>query len=238
MIVGLATVVVLVLFNRFPELDIVVSQVFFDPRACDTDPNPFCSLFPAKASHALVVVRNVLQYLPLAVAAGLGLYLVARFIKGTRLRNPGFATGFVAFWTYPIGVGILVNLILKEHWGRPRPYQTDIFGGEWPMIRAGEISNYCPFNCSFVSGEAAAAFWLVCLATLTPLQWRPLSFFVAFSFAIITSSLRVAFGVHYLSDVIFSALLIILTFLILRLTVAKVARREVQQPQVQVAPAG
>ena len=67
---------------------------------------------------------------------------------------------------------ILVNLLLKSYSGRPRPHQTDLFGGDLPFMPAGSFSGQCENNCSFISGEAAGAGWLICLIPLLPPRLR------------------------------------------------------------------
>jgi membrane-associated phospholipid phosphatase len=239
LVVALATIIVLFIFNRIPEIDIAVSRAFFDPRRCDwAGPGVPCTFFPYYESKALEALRFGLQYLQLAVAVGLLVHLIVRYARGARLPSPGVASELAAFASYLICVGLIVNVILKVHWGRPRPFQIDAFNGEWPMVRAGEISSYCQANCSFVSGEAAGAFWLVCVAILLPERWRLAGVLVAVAIALLTTFLRVAFGMHFLSDVTMSALLIVLTFLATRLVLVKLARFIATRPKTDaVAPA-
>ena len=137
----------------------------------------------------------------------LAIWLVRRYAGGARLDAPGVAPAVAALATYTICLGVLINLVLKEHWGRPRPFQTDLFGGQWPFVPVGEVSSYCQTNCSFASGEAAGGFWLACLATLLPRRWRMAGTLLALAIAILTSTLRIAFGMHFLSDVVVSWLL-------------------------------
>lgn len=222
--VALATVAALLLFNQFPSIDIAVSKAFFDPARCGwAPPGVPCTYFPAYKSKALETLRFGLQYFQFAVAAGLGIYLIMRCLRGEGLLSTGFASQLAAFLSYLICVGLVVNVVLKEHWGRPRPFQVDVFNGQWPMVPAGEISAFCETNCSFVSGEAAGAFWLVCFATLLPPRWRGAAIAEAFAIAFLTAYLRVSFGMHFLSDVVLSALLIVLTFVATRLAIVSLA---------------
>ena len=101
-----------------------------------------------------------------------------------------------------LGPYVLVNLLIKEFSGRPRPYQTDIFGGDMVFMPAGSFGGECARNCSFVSGEGAAAGWLFCLILLLPSRNRLLLVPLILFGSLFTPALRVAFGGHYLSDVI------------------------------------
>ena len=64
----------------------------------------------------------------------------------------------------------------------------------------------CPKNCSFFSGEGATAFWTYAPAALTPPQWRPIAYVAATAFGLATGGLRMAFGGHFFTDVLFSGI--------------------------------
>ena len=67
----------------------------------------------------------------------------------------------------------------------------------------------CQRNCSFVSGEASEAFWTVAPATLAPPQLRPFALGSAVIFGTAVGSLRVVFGRHFVSDIVFAGLITI-----------------------------
>ena len=64
------------------------------------------------------------------------------------------------------------------------------------------FSDQCERNCSFVSGEAASAFWLVALVFLVRKEWRPATAVATLAFAAAISFTRIAAGGHFLSDVL------------------------------------
>ena len=106
-----------------------------------------------------------------------------------------------------IGPGLLVNTLFKDNWGRARPKQVDLFGGEASYTPVWQISDNCERNCSFVSGEASSAIWLTTLVFLAPRSWRvPLAIGIG-GLAVALSLNRVAFGGHFLSDTMLSWLL-------------------------------
>ena len=222
---GLSTAAAIALFHQFAYLDIAVSRLFFDPLGCADAGGLPCTYFPAYESKALEKLRFGLQYLHLSAAVILAVWVVRRYAGGARLATPGFAPALAALTTYAVCLGLLINLVLKEHCGRPRPFQTDLFGGQWPFVPAGEISSYCQTNCSFASGEAAGGFWLVCLAMLLPLRWRMAGMLLALVTAVLTSTLRIAFGMHFLSDVLVSWLLTGFIFLASGIALAQIANR-------------
>lgn len=222
-----ATLFFLVMFSLFPAIDLAVSRVFFAAAPCRPDqPDALmCGAFPARSDTALLYLRQTLQVLPFLMAACLGLRLLVRVIKGHSLFCPRAMAGSCAFWAYIVAVGLLVNIILKDHWGRPRPIETTSFGGEFPFASAGEIASYCASNCSFVSGESAAAFWLLCMVPQLPVSWRPIGFAAAIAIATLTAMLRVAFGAHFLSDVVLAGLVTLLTFSLLAMAANRISEQ-------------
>ncbi|MDK9698501.1 MAG: phosphatase PAP2 family protein, partial [Siculibacillus sp.] len=101
-----------------------------------------------------------------------------------------------------LGPGIVVNSILKEFWGRPRPRQITDFGGAMEFYPAWIPGGACPSNCSFPSGEASSAMWLVAFVFVVPERWRKPALAIALAWAAVISFNRMAFGAHFLSDVL------------------------------------
>jgi membrane-associated phospholipid phosphatase len=86
-------------------------------------------------------------------------------------------------------------------------------GGKWEFRPWYRFDGQCERNCSFVSGEGASAFWTVAPALLTPPPIQPFAIAAALTFGAATSGLRMAFGGHYLSDVLFAGLFTLLIIL-------------------------
>lgn len=212
----------LLFFNRFDGIDRAVSSWFFVAEECGADSAAVvCGSFPAADSVALNVVRDILHYLPATVAVLLALAAIA----ARWLDRPGgrrFASAVtVMVASVLISAVLLVDAILKTAVGRPRPHATDIFGGKLPFVPAGQISDYCRSNCSFVSGEAAGIFWLVCLAPLLPSALRVPYLVLSLAVATFTAGLRVSFGAHYLSDVVMAGMLTLTVFALLATVAAR-----------------
>jgi len=122
-------------------------------------------------------------------------------------------------WAYStllfvIGPGLLVNVLLKEHWGRARPAKILEFGGEKHFTAALDIADQCAQNCSFVSGEGAGATALL-LATIVLARAGPhhrigqVFVRIVWPLAVIAICLRVMMGRHFLSDTLFSILIVV-----------------------------
>jgi membrane-associated phospholipid phosphatase len=103
-----------------------------------------------------------------------------------------------------IGPGLVVNGILKSHWGRPRPIAVDEFGGDAPYQAVWRMSDWCQTNCSFVSGEASSSIWFVAALILVPARYRLAVGIPVVTYAVLLSANRIAFGGHFLSDVVLS----------------------------------
>ena len=70
----------------------------------------------------------------------------------------------------------MANVLLKEHWGRPRPIDVTQFGGNEHFVPWWDPRGDCTSNCSFVSGDVTGAFWTVAPAALAPAQWRAFAY--------------------------------------------------------------
>ncbi len=189
------TALTLTVFAIWPELDLAVARYFFHSGGFFGD-----NSFERSA-------REFFRVTPFVVlAAYAALWLAKRSGAKLRWAPTGRAIIFLIA-TIAIGPGLIVNLGLKDHWGRPRPYQTRDFSGQDQFTPWYELDGACKRNCSFVSGEAATGFWMVAPASVLPPPWRAPAIVVAFAFGAGASLLRLAFGGHYLSDVLLGGLI-------------------------------
>ncbi|SHM97310.1 phosphatase PAP2 family protein [Roseibium suaedae] len=182
-------------FLVFPGVDLAASGVFFRPG----------DGFWAQDVPFLRQFRGLGPYLVRLIAIACVVILLLKLLLPARqplvpLRKPLFL-----LTTLILGPGVLVNLILKNNWGRPRPVMVDLFGGDMPYQLVWVPSNWCSTNCSFVSGEGSAAMWLLAgLILVAPKAWRwgVLAVFAPIGFLL--SLNRVAFGGHFTSDTLLS----------------------------------
>ncbi|MBX6424320.1 MAG: phosphatase PAP2 family protein [Variibacter sp.] len=187
-------------FGLFPELDLAVSRLFAPEGTFTLGADPVLNF----VRHAGMVIVGLL-----VAPAGLALVL-----KLARPRRPLLVRGraiVFLFSTLLLGPLLATNIVLKDHWGRPRPRDVIAFGGAQPFLPWWDPRGRCPANCSFVAGEAAGAFWTVAPASLAPPPWRPLAYAGALTFGAVIGLLRVSFGGHFLSDVVFAG---VITFVI------------------------
>jgi membrane-associated phospholipid phosphatase len=132
----------------------------------------------------------------------------------------GRATVFLIA-TLALAPGLLVNVLLKDHWGRPRPIDVTQLGGDQKFVAWWDPRGDCPSNCSFVSGDVAGAMWTIAPAALAPPHWRALAYAAALALGTGMGTIRVMAGAHFPSDVIFAG---IFTFLIIWITYAVIYR--------------
>lgn len=200
------------LFNLFPGIDIAASRMFFTDMDCPAGlaAGTVCGRFAMAEVPLLAWTRGVLHVLPIAAAAAIGAALAWRLATARRLRDGRDVVAAALITALALGAGVIVNLVLKEISGRPRPRDSVPFGGDLPFVPAGRFTDYCLTNCSFVSGESAAAFWLMGLACLLPQARRKAGLIALGAIATLGALLRVIFGAHYLSDAVAGALISII----------------------------
>jgi membrane-associated phospholipid phosphatase len=196
--------ILLAVFYLVPELDLSVARAFFLQAACGpaVEPGRICGGFPYGGEAIYIFIRRVLFYLPSIVA----IYLLYRLIANLQHSGKGYSRRktrdySIALVSFIVGPYVLVNLVLKQISNRPRPYETDLFAGKYAFMPAGDFNGACNGNCSFISGEAAAAGWLACLIVLLPKPLRPILGPPLVAISIVSPALRTSFGGHYLSDV-------------------------------------
>ena len=107
-----------VVFGLYPELDLKLAALFFDPerggfwRAYDP--------IYLRARDSAVWLTTLVAMPP----------VVALVLKFVRLRRPLLIPGravVLMLVTLALAPGVVANLVLKEHWGRPRPIDVAEF---------------------------------------------------------------------------------------------------------------
>jgi lipid A 4'-phosphatase len=181
------------IFVALPGIDLWFSGLFAGPNRTG---------FPVGGLTAFIFLRNVNRALTAIIPTVLVIGVIAKLVRPDRRSLVPPAKAAFLLVTLAVASGIVANLIFKDHWGRPRPVNVDVFGGMFPFVPAWRVSDYCAANCSFVSGEGSSAMWLLGLAVLLPAVWRPTALKVLFAFVVLVSLNRIAFGGHFLSDVL------------------------------------
>lgn len=188
---GLSLVIGL-MFGIFPELDLKLAALFYDPAT---------KTFPLQSDGVAAFARDAAMWVAWALALPALIAIVGKLLRPDRpMLIRGRAAVFLLV-TILLSAIVLSNLTFKSHWGRPRPVMVTEFNGPWQFVPWWDPRGECGRNCSFFSGEGATAFWTYAPAALTPPTWRPLAYAAATLFGIATSVLRMAFGGHFFTDV-------------------------------------
>lgn len=191
-----------ILFGFYPRLDLLLAELFHAPEES----------FPLNANAALSMVRHGSMVVVALLAAPAVLSLLLKLICP---RKPmwvrGRATVFLVS-SLLLGPLLTANLLLKEYWGRPRPRDVITFGGTEPFRPWWDPRGSCASNCSFIAGEVSGATWTAAPAALTPPHWRAAAYAASLTFIATVGLLRMAFGGHFFTDVVFAG---VLTFLVI-----------------------
>ncbi len=190
LVIALAVATIVgVIFGLRPDLDLKLAGLFFDPARGG---------FWRSYDPLYLRARDAATWLITLAAMPAVVALVVKFIRPQRpLLIPGRAIVLMLV-TLALGPGVVANLVLKEHWGRPRPIDVTEFGGTEHFRPWWDPRGDCPKNCSFVAGEPSGAFWTLAPAAVVPPQGAALAFGAA------VGVLRILAGAHFFSDVVFA----------------------------------
>jgi membrane-associated PAP2 superfamily phosphatase len=213
-----ATVVLSLYFMLLPGVDMAFSALFFGPAGFALSQDPVLKALRESSTWVLgLMILGLIGEIILGLRRGNGR------LAGSDRRAAVLLAGLA------LGSGLVVNGLLKSFWGRARPVQIEAFGGQADFTSAWTISDQCLRNCSFVSGEASSAAWMVAVVVLmTPPAWRRWALPAVLAYAGALSLNRLAFGGHFLSDILLSwaiTALVLATLHRLVLTCPRAARR-------------
>lgn len=189
------------LFYIFPELDIWFSMLFYDPvsRFYLADA-PFCH-YIYESVEIVSTAWVVLAFLLLTA-----LWIRKKSWFGLSAKHLIYLLAALA-----IGPGLIVNVVLKDNWGRARPEDVIQFGGASVFTPAFAISSQCHHNCSFVSGHAAMGFYFIAFGfsrNTVCRKRRSLLILLAGIYGAVVGMVRILQGGHFLSDIVFAFFII------------------------------
>jgi len=192
------TVLFSVILFLFPQIDLAVSRFFYQPQ------RGFLLAVWYDEWH-LEIFRDILVYITYAVITVLILMLIiGLWFKPLKMPISPKICLFLLI-SFAIAPALVVNGVLKDHWGRARPYQTQLFGGDKQFTPVWVISDQCEKNCSFTCGETANVFCY--LALLFVARRKKLILATVLAVGALTAFERIAQGDHFISDTILSGLI-------------------------------
>jgi len=196
----LASAAAVVLFRLFPEIDLRFQRLFWDETQ---------GFFLKHSAYAAFFYTGIRWATPVV---GVALVLVALHgfagssPRTMRWRKPALVT----LACIAVGAGLIVNVLLKDQWGRARPSQVTEFGGVMQFTPPFTMAEQCERNCSFVAGHPSVVFAFFGLALFAGRRRGPALAAVAVAGAMAGLG-RIMQGGHFLSDVIFSGVVMFVT---------------------------
>jgi lipid A 4'-phosphatase len=181
-------------FAIYPQLDLLISAPFYNSQA------DLWVGFLAPVSWLREAARWLIVLIAIPAFIALGIKLVR---PRRSLPIPGRAAVLMAS-ALILGPGLLTNVALKDHWGRPRPIDVIEFRGQDRFVAWWDPRGECPKNCSFIAGEPSGAFWTFAVAAVAPPAWRALAYGAAVAFGAGVGLLRIMAGGHFFTDVLFA----------------------------------
>jgi lipid A 4'-phosphatase len=178
-----------------PQLDLDLAALSFDPAR---------HLFVVNAQPWVQHTRTAARILIALLALPAFLAIVLKLIWPHRRMLIEARAALFLIATLALGPGLLTNVILKDHWGRPRPIDVQQFGGDYRFEPWWDPRGDCPNNCSFIAGEPSGAFWTLAPAALAPPPLQAIAYGAALAFGVGLGVFRMAAGAHFLSDVVFA----------------------------------
>lgn len=196
----LPVVLMAVLAPFTPSLDLTISNAFYDSENKLFVSNAFYDFF--------------FEYGPALTLFTVFTAIIIFFLS--------FLTQFFRLWRSPallviltvgLGAGLLVNAVLKDHWGRPRPKQVIEFGGAQafrPFYQPNFFHQPEPSK-SFPCGHCSMGFAFFAVALAGKRLSKRSIFFLGITLTLflglMLSLTRLAQGGHFFSDVLMSALI-------------------------------
>ena len=198
-----AILIALIALDLTPAVDLPLSRLFYRPGEG----------FFLDHAWPVQLLYHGTRWLSAALAVG----LLATLAWAAATAGAGGAPrkllrnwALYAVLAMAVGPGLVTNTLLKDHWGRPRPEQVRQFGGSADFVPALWPTGSCGHNCSFVSGHAAAGFFLMTGAWVWPRRRR---WWLGGGIAAGTliGLARIAQGGHFFSDVLGAGIVVYLT---------------------------
>lgn len=187
------------LFLLFPGIDLWASGLFYRPES---------RFFLGDWAPVRAIYRGV-PYIVEFVVIGVPALCLVSLWRGRSGATLDIRAAAFLLLSLALGPGLLVNAVLKDHWGRARPAQVTEFAGSQQFTPVLIPTGQCARNCSFPAGHPAIGFYFVSVAFLVrDPRRRRMAEGAAIAAGAMIGLARMAQGGHFLSDVVFSGLLV------------------------------
>lgn len=192
-----------------PWLDLKITSLFYHPE------NSLLERFSSGPIFDFLFYYGIIPAWVLAIISAIVFLLSYVTKKFIQLRNPSL----VLVLSLIVGAGFLTHLVLKDHYGRPRPKQVIEFGGiqEFRPFYSPNFFNQKEPSKSFPCGHCSMGFYFFALALVGQRMNKKWITYLGFSLALLLGvalgMARIMQGAHFFSDVLFSAWLMWVTAL-------------------------
>lgn len=205
-------------FLCFPEYDITFSNFFFSD-------GQFLSEKFTLIKDLRSFFKDFMIFFSIVAFSLLIFFYLLKKIKKKSIFTLRYRLVLLGLIIGPIiGCGIIANMYFKDTWGRARPAYVNEFGGDKIYTPAFQKSDQCDKNCSWISGEASAAFSFI---SGTILLKNPIFLLINIFIGFIVSFFRISMGGHFLSDNIFAMFFMIYLAVIYRYLALKYLKKYV-----------
>ncbi|MCK9605633.1 MAG: phosphatase PAP2 family protein [Methylomonas sp.] len=198
LLVWLFLVVTTTLLFWFTNLDTQLAALFYHPGHSIAD-------WPYQQWPLLKFLYNyAFPFTLIAGSSALTVYISSHFHRFSRRFS---RRALYILLVIAIGPGLVVNLIFKDHWGRPRPVHIQPFGGEYtyvPPLKLGHTPDK-----SFVCGHCSVGYAFFALYFLSQ-NHKALYFTLTLVLAWLMGFTRMTAGGHFVSDILWSGYLVFL----------------------------
>ncbi len=188
-----------VLFKCHPQLDTATTAYFYNAHRHHFD--PLLLLVGMAFKRGIYFFNDV--WIPLLIAGNAIFFLNRRRLQWLGLSRVQW---LFLFLVMALGPGISVN-VAKNYFHRPRPIETVQFGGTQayvaPLERGTESGQ------SFFSGHATSGFYF-CAFGLIERRHRKRRYAFGLLLGSAIGLSRIMMGAHFLSDILFSAVFMLL----------------------------
>ena len=211
-----------IFFLIFPQIDIFFSKLFFYEGLFLDHYIEFIRGFRSflKTSMIIFPILCLFYFLILIINSKQKILNETNYkVLRKKIILLGFIIGPI------IGCGLISNMYFKDTWGRARPINIEEFGGSKIYTPPFFKSDQCERNCSWISGEASAAFSFL----VGTVMIRKNGFFLFFNliFGILVIFVRLSMGGHFLSDNLFAMNFMIFLAYLYKIGIIQLYKRKI-----------
>lgn len=189
------------MFYLLPDLDLVTSGLFYKPDGG----------FYLSGNIIVRILHDIVPVICGFFVLGATLYCLKVFLRTKSFHPKYYIKVIYVTCVCLLGPGLIIHAGFKEVFDRARPHQVTEFGGNAKFTPAFVITDQCATNCSFVSGHASVGFMFYALAFLFTGKRKMHMTIFATLLGLILGITRIIEGGHFLSDVIFSGIIVYIT---------------------------